>query len=164
MAAQIRFIITSSDGTCILGIGENSMVVVDRGDIKGTVLNTFSVDQYINRYGNKVTVTYLTPQLDENGDVILDERGVKQYDSHDVTLNARITILNGTERIVNNSDLQANDGIGKFKLTDAQYLDENTIISIEYGAETFTFQILKPIPKKTYIQCLLRRRSFGGDE
>ncbi len=139
------------------------MVLVDGGDIKKMALNTFSFNQYINRYGDQVTVTYQTPQLDQDGNAVLDERGHKQYTPATVTLQARITILNGTERIVNNSDLQANDGMGKFKLTDAQYLDENTIISIEYGTETYTFQMLKPIPKKTHIQCLLRRRSFGGD-
>lgn len=160
MAAQIRFIITSSDGTCILGIGENSMVVVDRGDIKGTVLNTFSVDQYINRYGNKVTVTYLTPQLDENGDVILDKRGIKQYDSNEVELIARIVISNNSERIINNADMQGSDGFGKFHIKDAQYLNEKSTVTTSLHGIPYNFQMLKAIPKRTHIRCPLKMREI----
>jgi hypothetical protein len=120
-------------------------------------------DNLLEKVGDKVTVTYLTPQQDENGNVVLDERGHKQYDSQDVTLTARVTISNNSERIINNTDMQGSDGFAKFKLTDAQYLDENSTLTTNYGGILYTFQMLKPIAKRTHIRCLLKLRSFGSD-
>ncbi len=117
-------------------------------------------DNLIEKLGDSVTVTYQTPQLDQDGNVVLDERGQKQYDSNEVTLTARIVISSNTEKIINNADMQGSDGFGKFKLFDAKYLNEKSTVSVDYHGIPYTFQMLKPIPKKTHIRCPLKLREM----
>lgn len=117
-------------------------------------------DNIIDKMGDPVTITYQTPQLDENGDIVLDERGIKQYTPNDVNTIARIVISSNTEKIINNADMQGSDGFGKFKLSDARYLNEKSTVSVDYHGIPYTFQMLKPIPKKTHIRCPLKLREM----
>ena len=136
------------------------MVVVTPNGNSMSIFPASFFDNIINKMGDQVTVTYQTPQLDENGDILLDERGIKQYTPNDVNTIARIVISNNSERIINNADMQGSDGFGKFKLSDAQYLDETSLVTVNYNGIPYTFQMLKPIPKKTHIRCPLKLREI----
>ncbi len=118
-------------------------------------------NSHINQYGQDVTITYKTLQLDSKGKKVVDSYGHDIFTEGTVTTKARIKVLNGTERIVNNTDLQANDAIGYFKLSDLEYLNQNSLVSLDFGnGIVYSFQMLLPIPRMGHVEVPLRRREI----
>ena len=117
-------------------------------------------NSFINQYGEEVTITCRTPELDDEGEEVLDDRDNNVFIETTETTKARIRIMDGSEKMVNNGILQANDGKGLFRLEDADYLSENNELDYTLHGVAYHFQMLKPIPKKTHIEVQLKRREI----
>ena len=117
-------------------------------------------NSFINKYGHDVTITCRTPELDDNDEEVLDDRDNNVFIETTATVKARIRIMDGSEKMVNNGILQANDGKGLFRLEDADYLSENNELDYTLQGVSYHFQMLKPIPKETHIEVQLKRREI----
>lgn len=123
---------------------------------------TKTITSLINRLGRLVTITTRTPQKDQERNVVKDTRGHPIYTETINTTIARVKVMRGHERIIQNNILQTGDAIGLFKLADAGYLNEDSHLYIkdtntEGDGQSFNFKIGKPVFKETHIECNLRR-------
>lgn len=117
---------------------------------------TKTITSLINRLGRLVTITTRT----DTG--TRDTRGHTVYTETINTTIARVKVMRGHERIIQNNILQTGDAIGLFKLADAGYLNEDSHLYIkdtntEGDGQSFNFKIGKPVFKETHIECNLRR-------
>ncbi|AEG18641.1 hypothetical protein [Methanobacterium paludis] len=117
-----------------------------------------SFNRIVRDYGVDVNIVYRTPQLDKDGNKVRNDNGQVQVDTTDVSLRCSLKILDGSERIINNTVLESGDAVAHFMLKDAQYLNKDTTLKVDYGyGNTYTYKMLKPIPKKTHINVYLTR-------
>lgn len=113
--------------------------------------------QFLNKFGVDVTITHRTQKIDEDGDPVLNERDKPEFDELEVPVTARINIQQGQEKIIENLILKVGDAVGKFKISDQQYLNEDSFITYQKNGINFKFKIKDIIPKEVYILALLKR-------
>lgn len=123
-------------------------------------LMTDSFEEFINRFGDNVTILHKIPRT-KNGEVLKNDRGRTVYNIKEIPLRCRVKLLKGDEKIVQGGILQDGDGIGLFKLQDGQYINENNRLRIKYtdtigNDYTCEFKLFKPRFKKTHLICKLK--------
>ncbi|MCE7699895.1 MAG: hypothetical protein K8E24_014100, partial [Methanobacterium paludis] len=114
-------------------------------------------NKMVKEYGNDVTVIYRTPQLDKDGNKIKDDKNHILFTEQTVQLRCKLRIMDGSENLLNNAVIEAGDAVAHFMLKDAQYLNKDSTLNIDYGnGIKYNFKMLKPIPLKTYINVQLK--------
>jgi hypothetical protein len=114
-------------------------------------------EQLVARYGTDVTVVYRTPKLDSNGGKVRDSKNKPVFTETVLNLRCMLHIMDGTENLVNNAVLQQGDAAAHFMLKDAVNLNKDSTLKVDYGnGLTYTWKMLKPMPKHVYISVQLK--------
>ena len=134
------------------------------------MITSAGFNSFLRTVGQEVVVYSKTPTYDDDGNLvrtpsrdddgnILPDGGAIIYDEEDVVLLARINMLRGSEKEVDNAFVEEGDAIGLFKLKDAQYLNKGNTVSLSYETGLdYYFQMMKPIQRMTHIEVGLKRR------
>lgn len=113
---------------------------------------------FIKRFGRYVLITTRTPTLDGEGNEITDTDGQLVYTETENSTKARINVLQGSERIIENMILKPGDAIGLFKNADIEYLNTDSYVDIDYlNGVSFHFKIKEILPKITHLKVLMKR-------
>lgn len=113
--------------------------------------------KFLQRFGQDVQVTTRTPQLLDEEEV-LDEDGEPVFDEELYILRARMNILRGNERVIQNAIMKPGDCIGRFLLSDIDYLNTDSYVYLEfYDGPSYKFRIYEILPQITHLQVLMKR-------
>lgn len=121
-------------------------------------------EEFLNEFGISATIKYSEPVV-LDGEIQVDERGHTQYNITDIDTLVSAKTMIGNEQIVSNGVLQSGDALGNFSLKDFKYLTVNSKVVLHQtlpdgsNADS-TFNILKPIIRKSHIETKLKGTEY----
>jgi len=98
-----------------------------------------SFNRILERYGRDVTVITV--------------------DGETEVIRCRLTLAKGTEKGIEAGIMSAGDAIGRFKLSDYEYISErNEINYFDEDGNFSVFRMLKPVRKMTHYEAICERK------
>lgn len=117
-------------------------------------------NHFVGKYGVVATITVRTPQT-SGGEVVKDSKGHTVFTESEQEVKCRIKLGGGRQALFNNAMLQSYDGKGLFKLSDAEYINQDSKLKWEISEENIMYFLIKNIVyKKTHIEADLKSREL----
>jgi hypothetical protein len=119
------------------------------------ILSPSIFEQILIRFGVEVDVITRTPK-EEDGEIQRTTKGNVIYDEETNTVTARILDNPGSEAFWKNTMMQTENAVGLFRLTDKDYLNENS--RVLYDGKIYYMK--KPVKRQTHYEVQLTEKEL----